>query len=157
MASNRWSRPTNPPPPLFTGKKERDFVKQVNDEIIEGVVVAKVKGGLSVDIGVKAFLPGSQIDLRPVRNMDVYVGKKYKFKVIKFNKKRGNIVLSRRALLEEEREGVDDLRQEAVRNRERRTPGRCSDRAASGDPGGATHAPPDRPGCAHGSGHAARA
>lgn len=77
-----------------------------NEEIIEGVVVAKVKGGLSVDIGVKAFLPGSQIDLRPVRNMDVYLGKKYKFKVIKFNKKRGNIVLSRRAILEEERDSL---------------------------------------------------
>ena len=75
-----------------------------NEEIIEGLVIAKVKGGLSVDIGVKAFLPGSQIDLRPVRNMDVYLGKKYKFKVIKFNKKRGNIVLSRRAILEEERD-----------------------------------------------------
>lgn len=77
-----------------------------NEEVIEGTVVAKVKGGLHVDIGVKAFLPGSQIDLRPVRNMDVYIGKKYKFKVIKFNKKRGNIVLSRRALLEEERENL---------------------------------------------------
>lgn len=77
-----------------------------NEEVIEGTVVAKVKGGLSVDIGVKAFLPGSQIDLRPVRNMDVYIGKVYKFKVIKFNKKRGNIVLSRRALLEEERESL---------------------------------------------------
>lgn len=77
-----------------------------NEELIEGTVIAKVKGGLSVDIGVKAFLPGSQIDLRPVRNMDVYIGKKYKFKVIKFNKKRGNIVLSRRALLEEERESM---------------------------------------------------
>ncbi len=53
-----------------------------NEEVIEGLVVAKVKGGLSVDIGVKAFLPGSQIDLRPVRNMDIYLGKKYKFKVI---------------------------------------------------------------------------
>ncbi len=77
-----------------------------NEEIIEGTVVAKVKGGLSVDIGVKAFLPGSQIDLRPVRNMDVYLGKKYKFKVIKFNKKRGNIVLSRRAILETERDSL---------------------------------------------------
>ena len=82
-----------------------------NEEVIEGTVVAKVKGGLSVDIGVKAFLPGSQIDLRPVRNMDIYIGKKYKFKVIKFNKKRGNIVLSRRALLEEER---DSLRAETL-------------------------------------------
>ncbi|PWU12785.1 MAG: 30S ribosomal protein S1 [Bdellovibrio sp.] len=77
-----------------------------NEEVIEGTVIAKVKGGLSVDIGVTAFLPGSQIDLRPVRNMDQYIGKKYKFKVIKFNKKRGNIVLSRRALLEEERENL---------------------------------------------------
>lgn len=77
-----------------------------NEEVIEGTVVAKVKGGLSVDIGVTAFLPGSQIDLRPVRNMDQFIGKKYKFKVIKFNKKRGNIVLSRRALLEQERESM---------------------------------------------------
>lgn len=69
-----------------------------NEEVIEGTIIAKVKGGLSVDIGVKAFLPGSQIDLRPVRNMDHYIGKTYKFKVIKFNKRRGNIVLSRRAL-----------------------------------------------------------
>ena len=70
---------------------------------IEGTVVAKVKGGLSVDIGVKAFLPGSQIDLRPTRFLDKYLGKKFEFKVIKFNKKRGNIVLSRRAILQEER------------------------------------------------------
>lgn len=68
-----------------------------------GTVVAKVKGGLSVDIGVKAFLPGSQIDLRPTRYLDKYIGKKMEFKVIKFNKKRGNIVLSRRAILQEER------------------------------------------------------
>jgi small subunit ribosomal protein S1 len=77
-----------------------------NEEVIEGTVIAKVKGGLSVDIGVKAFLPGSQIDLRPVRNMDHYIGKTYKFKVIKFNKRRGNIVLSRRAILETERESL---------------------------------------------------
>ncbi len=77
-----------------------------NEELVEGTVIAKVKGGLSVDIGVKAFLPGSQIDLRAVRNLDAYIGKRYKFKVIKFNKKRGNIVLSRRALLEEERENL---------------------------------------------------
>ncbi len=77
-----------------------------NEEVIEGTIIAKVKGGLSVDIGVKAFLPGSQIDLRPVRNMDQFIGKTYKFKVIKFNKRRGNIVLSRRALLEQERESL---------------------------------------------------
>lgn len=70
---------------------------------VTGTVVAKVKGGLSVDIGVKAFLPGSQIDLRPTRHLDKYIGKAMEFKVIKFNKKRGNIVLSRRAILQEER------------------------------------------------------
>lgn len=70
---------------------------------VQGTVVAKVKGGLSVDIGVKAFLPGSQIDLRPTRFLDKYIGKTMEFKVIKFNKKRGNIVLSRRAILQEER------------------------------------------------------
>ncbi|MEC8624662.1 MAG: 30S ribosomal protein S1 [Bdellovibrionota bacterium] len=70
---------------------------------LEGTVIAKVKGGLSVDIGVKAFLPGSQIDLRPTRYLDKYIGKTMQFKVIKFNKKRGNIVLSRRAILQEER------------------------------------------------------
>jgi len=72
-------------------------------EPLQGTVIAKVKGGLSVDIGVKAFLPGSQIDLRPTRFLDKYIGKTMEFKVIKFNKKRGNIVLSRRAILQEER------------------------------------------------------
>jgi small subunit ribosomal protein S1 len=75
------------------------------DELIEGTITARVKGGLSVTIrgGVKAFLPGSQVDLRPVRNLDSFISQTYRFKVIKFNKKRGNIVLSRRALLEKER------------------------------------------------------
>ena len=75
-----------------------------NGEIVEGVVLSRVKGGLSVDIGVKAFLPGSQVDLRPVRNLDKLIGNKLSFKIIKFNKKRGNIVLSRRVLLEQDRE-----------------------------------------------------
>ncbi len=74
------------------------------DEVVSGVVVARVKGGLSVDIGVKAFLPGSQVDLRPVKNLDKLIGESFEFKIIKFNKKRGNIVLSRRVLLEQERE-----------------------------------------------------
>ena len=74
-----------------------------SDQAVEGTIVARVKGGLSVDIGVKAFLPGSQVDLRPVRNLDGMLGEKSKFKIIKFNKRRGNIVLSRRALLETER------------------------------------------------------
>jgi small subunit ribosomal protein S1 len=73
------------------------------DEPVEGTVVARVKGGLAVDIGVKAFLPGSQVDLRPVRNLENIVNQKLQFKIIKFNKRRGNIVLSRRALLETER------------------------------------------------------
>ena len=73
------------------------------DQPVEGTIVARVKGGLAVDIGVKAFLPGSQVDLRPVRNLEQVVNQKFKFKIIKFNKRRGNIVLSRRALLETER------------------------------------------------------
>jgi small subunit ribosomal protein S1 len=80
------------------------------DELIEGTITQRVKGGLSVTIrgGVKAFLPGSQVDLRPVRNLDAFLGQKYKFKVIKFNKKRGNIVLSRRVLLEKERAALKE-------------------------------------------------
>ena len=74
-----------------------------SDQPVEGTIIARVKGGLSVDIGVKAFLPGSQVDLRPVRNLDGMMGERAKFKIIKFNKRRGSIVLSRRALLETER------------------------------------------------------
>ncbi len=73
------------------------------DEAVEGMVLSRVKGGLAVDIGVKAFLPGSQVDLRPVRNLEHIVGQRLQFKIIKFNKRRANIVLSRRALLESER------------------------------------------------------
>ncbi len=75
-----------------------------NDQLVEGTIIAKVKGGLSVDIGVKAFLPGSQIDVKPVKHLDKFLGKKFKFKIIKFNKKRGNIVLSRRAIVAQEKE-----------------------------------------------------
>jgi len=74
------------------------------DGVVEGTVLSRVKGGLTVDIGVRAFLPGSQIDLRPVRDLDRYIGQPFRFKVIKFNRRRGNIVLSRRVLLEKERE-----------------------------------------------------
>ncbi len=81
-----------------------DLVKTYEaDEIIQGVVVAKAKGGLTVDIGLKAFLPGSQIDLRPIRNLEKLISEKFDMKIIKMNKKRGNIVLSRRILLEEQR------------------------------------------------------
>ncbi len=75
-----------------------------NDEILEGRVAERIKGGLTVDIGVKAFLPGSQIDLRPVRDLEKLIGENLRVKVIKLNKKRGNIVLSRRVILEKERE-----------------------------------------------------
>nr|WP_329611158.1 30S ribosomal protein S1 [Sandaracinus amylolyticus] len=87
------------------------------DELIQGTITARVKGGLSVTIrgGVKAFLPGSQVDLRPVRNLDKLIGQTYDFKVIKFNKKRGNIVLSRRVLLEKER---DELKARTLQNLE---------------------------------------
>ena len=73
------------------------------EEIIEGTITAKAKGGLTVDIGLKAFLPGSQIDLRPIRNLEKLIGEVFQMRIIKMNKKRGNIVLSRRALLEEQR------------------------------------------------------
>jgi small subunit ribosomal protein S1 len=75
-----------------------------NDGFVEGVIINRVKGGFSVDIGVQAFLPGSQADLRPIKNMDIMVGKTFKFKVLKFNKRRSNIVLSRRVILESERQ-----------------------------------------------------
>ncbi|QPJ66753.1 MAG: 30S ribosomal protein S1 [Candidatus Nitrohelix vancouverensis] len=76
------------------------------DQTIEGTVVAKAKGGLTVDIGLKAFLPGSQIDLRPIRNLEKLIGEKFEMKIIKMNKKRGNIVLSRRILLEAQRKMI---------------------------------------------------
>ena len=97
---------------LILSKEKADKVRVWKDisrscregEVLEGEIVSKVKGGLSVDIGgIFGFLPGSQIDLRPVRNLDAFIGKRLKFKVIKFNRKRNNIVLSRRILLEEDR------------------------------------------------------
>ncbi len=77
--------------------------------VVSGSVTGRVKGGLSVNLnGLKAFLPGSQVDLRPVRNLDRAIGERYDFKIIKFNQRRGNIVLSRRALLETERQSMRD-------------------------------------------------
>jgi small subunit ribosomal protein S1 len=83
-----------------------DNIKKCHDEdgTIRGAITSRVKGGFSVDIGVPAFLPGSQADLRPIRNLDDMVGKTYDFKILKYNRKRSNIVLSRRVLLEKERE-----------------------------------------------------
>ena len=75
-----------------------------NEGTIGGTITSRVKGGFSVDIGVQAFLPGSQADLRPIRNLDEMVGKTFDFKILKYNRKRSNIVLSRRVILEAERE-----------------------------------------------------
>lgn len=74
--------------------------------VVEGKIVGRIKGGLTVDIGINAFLPGSQVDLRPVRNLEKLLGASFDFKIIKLNKRRGNIVLSRRVLLEEQRESM---------------------------------------------------
>jgi small subunit ribosomal protein S1 len=79
--------------------------KSYDDEgTVKGTITNRVKGGFSVDIGVPAFLPGSQADLRPIRNLDDMVGKEFDFKILKYNRKRSNIVLSRRAILEKELE-----------------------------------------------------
>ena len=82
-----------------------DEIKKVyeEDRTIQGKIISRVKGGLSVDIGLQAFLPGSQVDLRPIRDMDSLVGTEHEFKIVKYNKRRGNIVLSRRAILEADR------------------------------------------------------
>ena len=77
--------------------------KAANDKTpVKGTVVSRVKGGLTVDIGIKAFLPGSQLEIRPVRNLDGYLGQQIDVRVIKLNKKRGNVVVSRKEILEEE-------------------------------------------------------
>lgn len=85
-----------------------------NEETIEGVILARVKGGFSVDIGVQAFLPGSQADLRPIRNLDEMVGKTFTYKILKYNRKRSNIVLSRRVILELERESKKSATLESI-------------------------------------------
>ena len=77
--------------------------------IVEGTITAKVNGGFTVDIGIQAFLPASQVDIRPSSDTDSYIGLKGRFKVIKINQRRDNIVLSRRAVLEEERSSVRDV------------------------------------------------
>jgi small subunit ribosomal protein S1 len=76
---------------------------QEADETIEGKIENRVKGGMSVNIGVPAFLPYSQIDLRPVKDLDALIGEAFDFKILKFNRKRNNVVISRRAILEEAR------------------------------------------------------
>jgi small subunit ribosomal protein S1 len=80
-----------------------DVIEKASNEKtpVEGVVLGRVKGGLTVDIGIKAFLPGSQLEVRPVRNLDAYIGQTIEVRVIKLNKKRGNVVVSRKEILEE--------------------------------------------------------
>ena len=86
-----------------------------NEGTLRGRITSRVKGGLAVDIGIKAFLPGSQVDLRPSRNLDRMLNEEFEFKIIKFNKRRANIVLSRRALLEVDRQ---KQRKETLKNLE---------------------------------------
>ncbi len=82
-----------------------DDIKDIYEKsgIISGKILSRVKGGMSVDIGLQAFLPGSQIDLKPIKDFDAYIGTVQDFKILKYNKRRANIVLSRRAILETER------------------------------------------------------
>ena len=97
---------------IVLSKEKADFYRawdQVRDVYetggdIEGKIINRVRGGFIVDIGVKAFLPASQLDLRPVRDFEPYLGGSFRMKIIKVNKRRRNIVLSRKALLLEERE-----------------------------------------------------
>ncbi|OGG05217.1 MAG: hypothetical protein A3F83_08560, partial [Candidatus Glassbacteria bacterium RIFCSPLOWO2_12_FULL_58_11] len=98
---------------VVLSKKKADFLRvwdrirksHENDELVEGMVVRRIKGGVVVDLlGMDAFLPGSQIALRRIPNMDELIGQTFKFKIIKINKRRRNIVISRRVILEGERE-----------------------------------------------------
>ncbi len=91
------------------GEVERAFDA---GEPIEGLIVGKVKGGLKVDVGVAAFLPGSHADIRPTRSLERFIGQRGRFAVLKFNRSRGNVVVSRRIVLEKER---DLLKEETLR------------------------------------------
>ena len=89
-----------------------------NRDTIKGKIVSQVKGGLFVDIGLQAFLPGSQADLRPVKDLSSLVGTEHDFRVIKFEKDQGNIVLSRRAALESERKALHKKTMERIQENE---------------------------------------
>lgn len=90
-----------------------DLEKAFNEgTAVQGLIVGKVKGGFKVDVGVPAFLPGSHVDIRPSRNLDKFLGTTDRFEVVKFNRARGNVVVSRRTLLEKER---DVLKQEVLK------------------------------------------
>ena len=83
-----------------------DRIEKAHDQMtpIEGTIVARVKGGFKVDLGVDGFLPGSHVDIRPTRNLDQFVGKRDRFTILKYNRMRDNVVVSRKVLLEKERE-----------------------------------------------------
>lgn len=87
-----------------------DDIKRIYEEdgSIKGKISSRIKGGMTVDIGLQAFLPGSQIDLKPIKDFDTMIGTIHEFKILKYNKRRGNIVLSRRAILEAERALLKD-------------------------------------------------
>ncbi|MBN1627429.1 MAG: 30S ribosomal protein S1 [Deltaproteobacteria bacterium] len=87
-----------------------DEIKRIYEEdgTIQGQIVSRLKGGMAVDIGLQAFLPGSQIDLKPIKNFDSLIGTRHDFKILKYNKRRSNIVLSRRAILEKTRKSMRD-------------------------------------------------
>ncbi len=88
---------------------------QADDGTIPGLIENRVKGGLSVDIGVPAFLPYSQIDLRPVKDMDTMLGQTFDFKILKYNRKRNNVVISRRVILEEERNKLREAMRDSLK------------------------------------------
>jgi small subunit ribosomal protein S1 len=94
-----------------------DDIKKIYEEdgSIKGKIISRIKGGMTVDIGLQGFLPGSQIDLKPIRDFDTLIGTEHDFKILKYNKRRGNIVLSRRAILEAERAS---LKEETLKNLE---------------------------------------
>lgn len=95
-----------------------DDIKQIYEKggTIRGKITSRVKGGMSVDIGLQAFLPGSQIDLKPVRDFDALIGTEHDFKILKYNRRRSNIVLSRRAILESERMSLREKTLEVLKN-----------------------------------------
>ena len=97
------------------------------DGLIKGKVKAVVKGGLMVNIGVEAFLPASQIDIMPPKDLQQFVGNTYDFKIVKINEDRQNIVLSRRELIEQER---SEKRAEVPRRREGRRSARARSRTS---------------------------
>lgn len=95
-----------------------DEIKEVykSDGIIKGEIISRIKGGMTVDVGLQAFLPGSQIDIKPIRDFDSLVGQSLDFKILKYNRRRGNIVLSRRAILEAERMTLKDKTLQTLEN-----------------------------------------